>query len=170
MCGVCEGGGVYVGEGRTQRGQAKAGLKLMMSPYNQYVLKCISEKKKWCIVSVYRLPDSCVNKFIENLCIILDKCQRESNMIIIIGDVNIDMSKTNSKSEKLSEILNLYSLCNKINEPTCFKGNVPSVIDLCIVSQPKRFTSILNCMELWFKRLAQCYCSCHKVKDAKDKE
>ena len=65
-------------------------------------------------------------------------------MIIIIGDINIDLSKTNSKSEKLCEILNLYNLCNKIIEPTCFKGNVPSIIDLCIVSQPRRFSSVLN--------------------------
>lgn len=101
-------------------------------------------KEKWFILSVYRLPDSCVNNFIENLCTMVDKCQRESNMVIIIGDMNIDLSKSNPKAEKLCEMMNLHNLVNKINEPTCFKGSVPSQIDLCIVSQPRRFGSVLN--------------------------
>ena len=101
-------------------------------------------KEKWFVLSIYRLPDSCVDNFVENLCKILDKVVRESSMIIINGDMNVDMSKCNYKSGKLTDILNLYNLCNKVNTPTCFKGAVPSIIDLCIVSQPKRFGPLLN--------------------------
>ena len=101
-------------------------------------------KEKWFIVSVYRLPHSCVNGFIDNMCVMLDRALRETNMIVVMGDMNIDVSKIDFKSEKLNDFLTLYNLINKVNTPTCFKGSVPSVIDLCIVSQPRRFGALLN--------------------------
>ena len=102
------------------------------------------KQEKWFILSVYRLPSSCVNGFCEDLCKVIDKVFRESTMIVIIGDLNIDMSKCTSKSEKLQDVLNLYNLHNKITEPTCFKGLSSSVIDLCIVSKPSRFGAVFN--------------------------
>ena len=101
-------------------------------------------KEKWFILSVYRLPDRCINGFMEKLSVIIDKILKESLMLVIIGDMNIDISKCNSKVDKLNDILNLYNLCNKITEPTCFKSSFPTVIDLCIVSKPTRFTAVYN--------------------------
>ena len=101
-------------------------------------------KEKWFIISIYRLPHSCVNDFENILCKMLDKALCESNMIVIIGDINIDISKQCSNTYKLRDILNLYNLHNKVDSPTCFKGETPSTIDLCLVSQPRRFGSVFN--------------------------
>ena len=56
--------------------------------------------------------------------------------IIILGDFNLDMNKSNS-SNKINNICQQYNLHELILEPTHFKERSSSIIDLILVSDPR---------------------------------
>ena len=61
-----------------------------------------------------------------------------------------DMNCCPSKSDTIKTFCDLYDLSNLINEPTCFKGSTPSILDVILVTNPRRYISTLN---------ARCYVS-----------
>ena len=101
-------------------------------------------KEKWFILSVYRLPSANLPSFIVNLSKILDKLLLESKMINIIGDINVNMLATDSKSISMHDFLGSYSLKNLITDPTCFKGVTSSLIDVILVTNNRRYEKCLN--------------------------
>ena len=62
---------------------------------------------------------------------ILDKYEH----IIIIGDLNFNMLQQNA----LTSVCPTLNLKNIINEPTCFKSNQPTLIDVMLVSKHKKY-------------------------------
>ena len=56
-----------------------------------------------------------------------------SSNIIVIGDINVNLLYIAVKSEKFDELLHVYNVKNMISEPTCFKGDDPTLIDVCLV-------------------------------------
>jgi len=125
-------------------------------------------KEKWFIVSVYRLPGANFASFVESLSLILDKILSESKMINIIGDVNVNMNADDNKSNIMKDLVSSYSLSNLIDEPTCFKGDTPSLIDVILVSNRYRYGKCLNstCGLSDFHNLIAC---CTKIKLPKPK-
>ena len=107
------------------------------------VIEIRIKKEKWFVVSLYRLPNANVQSFCSNLSKILEKVFAESDMCIVLGDINIDLSVNNSKRNAFMEILTLFSMKNVINDPTCFKG-APSLIDVIAFSKPRRVSKALN--------------------------
>ncbi len=101
-------------------------------------------KQKWIIISFYSLPNttsfdtfhSSINKMSDRTCV-------ETDMIVMIGDFNIDLLKGDIKPKTLCDIMTMNDLQNIVRRPTCFNGLLPSMIDLCIVSTPRRFDKFL---------------------------
>ena len=101
-------------------------------------------KEKWFVLSLYRNPKGNIKLFCDKLTYILDKMYAMTSNIIVMGDININMLNEDTKSEKVTELLQVYNLKNCVDAPTCFKGNSPSLIDICFVSKKRRFGSCLN--------------------------
>ena len=100
-------------------------------------IECISfeinlRKKKWVLFSVYRPPTQSQDYLFENLGRALDHYSDNYENFMFIGDFN--MTET---EEQMKNFLDLYSLKNLMQEPTCYKFSV--------------FFQILKL--LWF-----CYC------------
>ena len=94
-------------------------------------------KEKWFFVSMYRPPSSCENVFITSLIQLCDKLLVETNNLVVLGDLNINMM---ASGNSLSNFCDLYDMTNLVKEPTCFKSlNNPSLIDVILATQPKRF-------------------------------
>ena len=55
-----------------------------------------------------------------------------------------DMNCCPSKSDTIKTFCDLYNLSDLINEPTCFKGSTPSILDVILVTNPRRYISTLN--------------------------
>ena len=58
--------------------------------------------------------------------------------IMVLGDLNLDM-KQGAPSNVLHTIMGNYDLSNLITEPTCFKSDHPTLIDVVLVNRPRRF-------------------------------
>ncbi len=60
---------------------------------------------------------------------------RESDNIILIGDMNINMK---GKVSELLDLCDLYNLKNIVKKPTCFKyQDNPSLINVILVAKPR---------------------------------
>jgi hypothetical protein len=97
------------------------------------VIEIIIQGRKWLIHSIYKQPIVKNNHFktvIENVII---NCNKEDLNYIICGDLNINMLKSNC----LNDILDVYGCTNIVRKPTCFKSNVPTLLDVVITNVPK---------------------------------
>ncbi len=91
-------------------------------------------KEKCFIVSVYKPPPANVNVFISKLSQMCDQLYRESDNIILIGEININMK---CKVSELHDLCDLYNLKYIVKEPTCFKSqDNPSLIDVILAAKP----------------------------------
>ena len=101
------------------------------------------KSEKWLILSVYKQP---VIKDIY-LCSLFEKALNtisvECSNYIIVGDINIDMSKPN----KLETVLQTAGCKNVVKQPTCHKSNTPSLIDLVITNVHKRIKHVA-CLDI----------------------
>ena len=82
-------------------------------------------KKKWCISFAYRPPrkDNKVMVF-NDLNLSLNHCVNKHDNIIVIGDLNTDISdKRKENNNFLSDLCDTFSLQNIITGKTCYKSN-----------------------------------------------
>ena len=98
------------------------------------------KKKKWFICSCYKPPRVKDSVFERSFNELLNYLQTESPHILIIGDINFDMSKENT----LSNLCNTYDLKNFVCGPTCNKGSKSAALDVILSSEPKGFKHIIN--------------------------
>jgi hypothetical protein len=93
------------------------------------------EDSKMLILAMYKNPKMNPNKFknvFEKLCEdVLEKYEH----VIIIGDLNFNMLQNNV----LSQLCPTFNLTNVINEPTCFKSNNATLIDVMLVTKRKKY-------------------------------
>ena len=77
-----------------------------------------------------------------NLCVfnICDKVTPGSDDVIIIGDMNC----CPIKSSLVKDICEIYGLTNHIKDPTCHKGAISTLLDVILISNPKRYVGVLN--------------------------
>ena len=108
-------------------------------------------KKKWFFLSVYRPPTSIkLDIFFEELTNSLSKAVNKYDNLIVMGDFNIDLNKTDSIGfGKLEEFCNNFNLTN-----TCFTKNNKSTIDL-LTNKPMSF-QVTNTTETGLS-------DCHKL-------
>ena len=102
-------------------------------------LECMSVElnckgNKILVMNMYKnpkmTPTSFQNKFTE---LTEDVLNRYDN-VIIIGDLNFNMLESNT----LSRLCPTLNLTNVITEPTCFKSNNPTLIDVMLVTKRKK--------------------------------
>ena len=62
-------------------------------------------------------------------------------MSFIIGDLNINMSCP-SDADDLKDVMDMHGLHDLVQEPTCFKGKTPSLIDLVLTCKRVVSTTI----------------------------
>lgn len=109
------------------------------------VIEMWLKKEKWFMVSTYKPPSIKDSIFVDELCKICDRLLIESQSIVILGDVNIDMKSVDSNcSNALHNFCTSYSFSNVVKETTCFKSREnESLIDVILVNNPKRFNECL---------------------------
>ena len=104
---------------------------------------CIEVKighSKTLICCVYKHPkvsNEYFKKCISNVC---DKITSGSDDVIIIGDMNCCPTKSNS----IRDICDVYGLTNLIKHPTCHKGQISTLLDVILVSNPRRYLYVIN--------------------------
>ena len=59
---------------------------------------------------------------------------------MFFGDMNCNLSRRNC----LSDVCDVFGLTNLVKHPTCFKGDIPTLLDVFLTNRPKRFVDVLN--------------------------
>ena len=95
-------------------------------------LKLTVSNKKWFILFVYSSPQE-NNKYVfsNELNETLSKALNSYENIIVIGDLNIDVSDPDKdKNNYLSDFIDTFPLSNLINRKTCHKNLFGTTIDI----------------------------------------
>ena len=95
-------------------------------------LKLTVSNKKWFILFVYSPPQE-NNKYVffNELNETLSKALNSYENIIVIGDLNIDVSDPDKdKNNYLSDFIDTFPLSNLINRKTCHKNLFGTTIDI----------------------------------------
>ena len=85
-------------------------------------------REKWIIATTYRPPFTDIHTFLNSLNILTGWMVTITDMIIIIGDTNVDVLRKDRKSTALKNYFTGFNLSEIVKEPTCFKAT-PSLID-----------------------------------------
>ena len=98
-------------------------------------------KRKWCILFAYRPPNTNKHDFFSEISISLNKMIGKYDNIVLAGDLNIDdsISLSESSQNHLSDMKDVFSLTNLIKEPTCFKSQNGTLLDLILTNRPRSF-------------------------------
>jgi hypothetical protein len=103
-------------------------------------IECMSveislNETKLLLVGMYKNPKMSPNSFklyFEKTC---EEVLEKYENVIITGDLNFNMLKDNL----LAQICPTYNLTNIIKEPTCFKSNNATLIDVMLVTKRRKF-------------------------------
>ena len=89
----------------------------------------------------YKPPNLDIN-FFDEYAEFLCKCEAENKELIVLGDLNCDVSKTplDNQTRKLQFLCSLYQFDQLINEPTRVTPTSASVIDLILTNKPENIS------------------------------
>ena len=109
-------------------------------------LELTINKRRWCILFAYRPPKTTKGDFFSEIYISLNKIIDKYDNIVLAGDLNIDDLKSYSESSQnhLSDMKDVFSLTNLIKEPTCFKSQNVTLLDLILTNRPRSFMKSLS--------------------------
>ena len=96
--------------------------------------------KKWLFLSMYKQPLVKSKSLVEALEWLFNQ---SSKNLIVFGDLNVNMMK---QSKCLKNLFEVYGMKNLVTEPTCFKGIVPTLLDLVVTNAPSRLQNV-TCIE-----------------------
>ena len=102
-------------------------------------------KRKWLIYSFYRSETfTPLPKLPEELKKSVDMAINKYENIILMGDINVDMSSLNELNVNfydLNEFCDIFSLTNLIKQTTCLTPTIkhPSLIDIKLTNRPRSF-------------------------------
>ena len=135
------GGGVITYRRSDLPHRRRYDMELNASGFEFIILEVqLYKKEKWLICSCYKPPSIKDSVFEKSFSELLNSLQIESSHILIIGDINFDMTKENT----LSNICGTYDLKNHVCGPTCNKGAKSTALDVILSSEPKRFKHTIN--------------------------
>lgn len=98
-------------------------------------IELILNGNKILVACIYKNPKMKPNEFKSNFEETCEKMFDKYDNVIIIGDLNFNMLNNNM----LSQICPTFNLNNIIKEPTCFKSNNPTLIDVMLVSKRRKY-------------------------------
>ena len=91
--------------------------------------------KSLVVCSIYRPPSS-NTQYIEHLIEVMDKINTDLSEIIILGDLNINLS-LQLNNNQLGDICHLFDMDQLIREPTRITLSSSTIIDLILTTNPK---------------------------------
>ena len=95
----------------------------------------LSKKNKWLLSYSYNPHKGNTKQHLSNISKGLDELNSKYDSILIIGDLNTEMSEPS-----LNKFFQTYNLESIVNKPTCFKNaKNPSCIDLMLTNKQERF-------------------------------
>ena len=100
----------------------------------------ITKSRKWYISYLYRPPnvnESILCELLKGLC---EEFISNNNLYVAYGDLNCNWFKPNA----LSDLCEIYGMVNLIEQPTCFKGENPTLVDVFLTNKPKCFSGVCN--------------------------
>jgi hypothetical protein len=102
---------------------------------NVSILNFVLHGETYDLISVYRSPSSCPQMFIENLEYLLNnpELRNKSSTVIIIGDINIDISSNSRVSNNYLNVLYSNGFHSYVNIPTRVTENSKTCIDHCFI-------------------------------------
>ena len=78
-------------------------------------------KRKWLCFNIYRPPSNeNLEVFFEELTNSLSKANKSYEHLIVMGDIDIDVTNRGAEFDTLDEFCDLFNLTNLITFPTCF--------------------------------------------------
>ena len=98
-------------------------------------------KTKTVLSCVYKHPKVKHVVFKETMGKMVDHLLQSYSDLVFWGDMN----SCPAKSPVISGLCDTYGLHNLIDQPTCFKGTTPTVIDIILVTNRKKYSGVLNC-------------------------
>ena len=129
-------------------------------------VEVLINKETWLFISMYKQPKVRTMLLIDCLEAVTNECSLDNCNIVILGDLNVNMLKSNV----LSDWLDISGLKNIIKEPTCKKG-LPSLLDVLITNKPKRlqYSSSLDIGLSDFHNIVCAGTKCHVSKRKRTK-
>ena len=97
-------------------------------------------KCKTVISWVYKHPKVPNDVFMQSITKITDSVLCYSSDCVLIGDMNCCPTKSNI----LRDFCDIYGMTNLIKDATCNKGHVPLLLDVILVTNPKRYAGTFN--------------------------
>ena len=97
--------------------------------------------KKMLVCSIYRPPDSNLNKSLQELATILDTAKNVKIKFFLVGDFNIDILKDNSAVQKYLDLLQMYHCIQLVQNPTRIGIHRLSILDHVIVEDTTKASS-----------------------------
>ena len=88
-----------------------------------------------------------------------DKMLCNYDNIVLAGDLNInELNSCSDSSNHLSDMKDVFNLSNLIKEPTCFKSQNGTLLDLVLTNKPRSFMKS-QAFELGFSNCHKLVCS-----------
>lgn len=107
-------------------------LQIAESLSEDYNFECsgvVIKEPKMIVVCIYRTPTSNITIFFEKLEILLKKiCNQSTRKIVLSGDWNIDILKTNGIAQNLQSLLQNYNMYLHITTPTRKKACIDLIV------------------------------------------
>ena len=133
-----DGGGkiVYVREGLVTKQ-----LPLFESPAIESIcIELTISKSKWCILFAYRPPNFNKKEFFNEISNSLSNIITNYDNVVLAGDLNINLLDPSADTENhLSDLIDIFDLKNIVKEPTYFKSEKGSLIDIILTNKPRSF-------------------------------
>ena len=113
------------------------------------------ENKTFCIINIYRWPDSNVNVFYDELSSLLADVTVavDSDRLVVCGDLNCPGSTESTVADQLTEVLNTFGLTQLVTKPTRFGSTSKNLLDVMITGHGSPFLSNIE------------VCSTHELSD-----
>ena len=84
---------------------------------------------------IYRPPRVKVKVFCEFLSNMCETFVNDSNLSIFFGDMNCNPLN----NRDLCDVCDVFGLKNITKDPTCFKADIPTLVDVFLINKPMSF-------------------------------
>ena len=98
------------------------------------------KSSKWKLCYIYKPPRVTEKIFCDFLSEMCERFFSDSSLCLFFGDLNCNLYHRNG----LSDVCDVFGLTNLIKEPTCFKGDTPTLVDVFLTNRPKCFSGVVN--------------------------
>ena len=117
-------------------------VKVNNDAFQSFCVELCINKEKWMMCNLYRPPASPVHSYSEALYFVTDRMLKVTDMVILMGDTNVNLLKE-PQASAVQDNLTSYSLLQLVKTATCFKGQ-PSSLGHVHTNKPHHFAGVIN--------------------------